>query len=62
MTKGTFLGSFLLQQKFTEQKLMFDKMMGVKLVSGVFTNDSGKKFERSLLFCRDYSRANMMFY
>ena len=46
MKKGTLLGSFLVSQKVTKQRLMFDRMMGVNLVSGVFTNDAGKKFER----------------
>ena len=32
--------------KVTEQMLMFDKIMGAKLASGVFTNDDGKKYRR----------------
>ena len=44
LREGTLLGSFLLQQKVIEQRLKFDEMMGVKLVSGVSTNDAGKQF------------------
>ena len=41
---------------------MFDKMMGVKLASGVFTNDAGKNFERKFLFFRGYSKAILILF
>ena len=41
---------------------MSDTMIGVKLASGVFTNDADKKFERQLLFSRDYSKAMLILF
>ena len=52
---------------------MFDEIMDVKLVSGVFTSDTGKQFSTGmfkkkkyygwqLLFSRDYSEAILILF